>query len=644
LKQIHAGNVERLGLAWSLDLDVTNSITAPLAIDGVIYLAAGYSVVHAINARTGKLLWRFDPGVPAVAGERLRIGWGIRGLAAWKNKLYVGTQDGRLLAIDAGTGELVWSVQTVDVDGVFISGPPRVFNNKVLIGNGGADFVPMRGYVTAYDAESGEKAWRFYIVPGKPGVKDGEASDPAMDMAAPTWTGEWWKHGGGGAVWNALTYDPELNRVYLGTGNSGPYNEEIRNPGGGDNLFIASIVALDADTGKYIWHYQNTPNDIWDYNSSQDIPLATITLDGKPRRVMFHAPKNGFFYVIDRDTGMLISAEKLGTVTWAERIDLDTGRPVVAPNARYGEEPVLLWPSFQGTHHWPPQSFSPLTGLVYVPILEMPSMFARIDDEQAFDPLLYTPDFTGLASGDGDVPPDGGTSVLKAWDPQARKAAWQIETPGISNGGTMATAGNLVFQGLADGWFHAYRADNGEDVWKLYAGVAVTGVPITYSVDGEQYVSITAGPLHGASAAFGSVSAQWGWDSRIHPRRLLTFKLDGKAKVPPTPPPVRAEPLPAPQFELDEAQVVAGLRQYMRCMLCHGPGAVAGGNAPDLRASPVLLSKEAFSDVVQGGTLVENGMPGFPELSDSALEQLRHYIRAKARGLTVGPDGTVQGK
>ncbi len=638
LKQINHDNIDKLGLAWSLELDVPNSITAPLAIDGILYLAAGYSVVHAVDARTGELLWRYDPGVPAVAGKKLRVGWGIRGLAAWKDKLYVGTQDGRLLAINREDGKLVWSTQTVDVDGVFVSGPPRVFNGKVLIGNGGADFVPMRGYVTAYDAETGEKAWRFYVVPGKPGEKDGEASDPAMEKAAETWSGEWWKWGGGGAVWNALTYDRELNRVYIGTGNSGPYNEKIRNPQGGDNLYLASVVALDADTGEYIWHYQHTPNDVWDYNSSQDITLATMRIDGKQRRVMFQAPKNGFFYVLDRDTGELISAEKLGTVTWAERIDMETGRPVVAEGARYGEEPVLIWPSFQGTHHWTPQSYSPITELVYVPIIEMPSPFAAIPKED-FDPLLYTPDFTGMAGGDGVSMEDAGTSILKAWDPKTQKARWQIQTPGISNGGTFVTGSNLVFQGLADGYFHAYDAETGEDLWQFYAGVAVTGPPLTYTVDGEQYVTITSGPLHGATGAFGAVSARWGWDARIHPRRLLTFKLGGKAELPETPPPVRAEPLIAPQFELDDDMATAGLRQYMRCMLCHGPGVIAGGNAPDLRASAIPLEFDAFAKLLRSGALLDQGMPAFPELTDSEIRSLQHFIRAKARGLVIGEDG-----
>lgn len=632
LSQVNRDTVKDLGLAWSLDLDVGNTNTAPLAVDGILYLAAGYSVVHAIEANTGKLLWKYDPMPTHVAGKTLRAGWGIRGLAYWEGKVFVGTQDGRLLAINAKSGELVWSQQTTDIEGVFISGPPRVFNNKVIIGNGGADFIAMRGYVTAYDTDTGEKVWRFFVTPGKPGVKDGEVSDKAMEMAAKTWTGEWWKYGGGGAVWNAMTYDPEFNRIYLGTGNTGPYNEKIRNPGGGDNLFTAAVVALDADSGEYIWHYQNTPNDIWDYNSSQDMTLATINIEGKPRKVMFHAPKNGFFYVIDRDNGKLISAEKLGTVNWAESIDLETGRPVESPFARYGTEPVLIWPSFQGTHFWPPQSYSPRTGLVYVPIIDMPVPFSRIDPKD-YDPILFTPDFVGLTSGDGDVPADAGVSYLKAWDPLTQKARWQVKTPGISNSGTMATAGDLVFQGLADGYLHAYDATNGKDLWSFYAKVAVTGPPVTYSVNGEQFITVATGPLNGAPGAFGSISAQFGWDSRLHPRRLLTFKLGGNASVPETPAPVKSVALFGENMELDMKLAAAGVREWARCQLCHGPGVVAGGNAPDLRASPIPLDFAAFENIVRQGALEKRGMPKFAELSDETLQQIRHYIRAKARGL-----------
>jgi quinohemoprotein ethanol dehydrogenase len=634
LSQINVATVQRLGLAWTLDLDVTNSIAAPLAVDGVIYLGAGHGIVHAVDAKTGTLLWRYDAKAPQAAGAKMRVAWGIRGIAYWKGRVYAGTTDGRLIALNAKDGTLAWTVQTVDpLNGATITGPPRAFNGKIVIGFAGEDFAPLRGYVTAYDAETGRQIWRFYTVPGQPGTKDDAASDDVMEMAARTWSGEWWKRGGGGAVWNSFTYDPQYNRLYFGTGNGDPINWKIRSPAGGDNLFIASIVAVNADTGKYVWHYQTTPGDSWDYDSSCDMTLATLAIDGMPRRVMIHAAKNGFIYVIDRENGKLISAEKLGTVTWADHVDLATGKPVLAMGAKYEDKPILLWPSFEAVHHWPPQSYSPRTGLVYVPTLEMPSEFGDQGiNVEYWNPKVGTPEYAGLSLGNGgDVPVDAGRSVLKAWDPLASKARWQVETPGISNGGLMTTAGDLVFQGLADGYLHAYGAKDGKDLWRFFAGVAVTGVPITYSVEGKQYVTITAGPLGGATAGFGAISARWGWDPRVHPRRLLTFALDARANLPPTPPRNAAVPLYAAQFKVDAAKVKAGAVEYPRCVLCHGMGVVAGGVAPDLRASPVPLSAEAFDHVVHDGALVARGMPQFAELSEDELDSLRHFLRQAAR-------------
>jgi len=632
LTQINDKTVQRLGLAWSLDLDVTNMQTTPLAVDGVVYLAAGYSIVHAVDARTGKLLWRYDSKSAEKAGKALRAGWGVRGLAFWDGHVFVGTQDGRLLSLVAATGKLAWEVQTLNQDGLFISGAPRVFNGLVLIGNAGSDFAPVRGYVTAYDAKTGKQAWRFFVVPGKPGVADNAASDKALtDIAARTWGKDDWQHGGGGQVWNAMTYDPELNRVYLGTGSGAPWNWKLRSPEKGDNLFLASVVALDATTGQYLWHYQTTPGDAWDYDSATDMTLATMPVNGKPRKVILHAPKNGFFYVIDRENGKLISAEKLGKVTWADRVDALSGRPVESGNIRYEKGEVNLYPSFLGMHAWPPQSYSPRTGLVYIPTLEVASGFSDEGvDKSPWKPLLYTPSYSGLTAGTTDVPEDAGKSILVAWDPRTQKAAWKIETRGISNGGTLATAGNLVFQGHADGKVHAYAADTGRDLWTFAAGQAITGVPISYSVDGKQYVTLTAGPLTGVAGGFGSVSAQWGTNARIHPRRLMTFALDAKTPLPATPLTARIKPLAAPQIKVDAKLAEAGGAAYIRCVTCHGPGAVAGGAAPDLRASALLLSHESFAGLLRSNALVSKGMPQFDDLSDQQIEQLRHYVRQKA--------------
>ncbi len=632
LTDINAGNVSRLGLAWSLDLPgISNGATVPLAVDGAVFFTVGQSIVHAVDATSGRLLWRHDPEVAKVAGRKLRITWGPRGIGYWEGKIYVGTTDGRLIALDARSGRQVWSAQTVAPDNeLTITGPPRVFNGKVIIGNAGSEFGANRGYVTAYDAETGEQAWRFWIVPGNPA--DG-FENAAMEMAAKTWTGEWWRFGGGGQAWNAMTYDPEFNRVYIGTGNGSPWNRKVRSPGGGDNLFLCSIVALDADTGEYAWHYQTTPGETWDYNSAMDITLATMTVDGKPRPVILHAPKNGFFYVIDRETGRVLSAEKFGKVTWAERVDLETGRPVEAPGARYEDGPALIWPSTMGVHNWQPMSWNAATGLVYIPTLEMASLF----DDTGVDPKTFEMKSTklnvGLVMPVGDAPKDAGKSALLAWDPRQQKAVWEVPTPGLWNGGTMTTAGGLVFQGQSDGRFNAYDAKTGERLWSFDAQMGITGAPITFTAGGRQYVSIVAGWGGSAPAFFGSLAAQHGWQARMHPHRLLTFALDGKAQLPDTPPPVQVTPVDDPDFVVDEGKAKdGGLLFAQRCIVCHGLGAVAAGYAPDLRASRVALEPAAFADVVQRGSLELRGMPRYDELTDAELETLRHYLRARARG------------
>ncbi len=632
LKQINADNVSRLGLAWSLDLpDVNFSTTAPIAVDGVIYFSPGISEVRAVNATTGKLLWRYDPEVVKVAPQKLRAGWGSRGLAYWEGKVYLGSRDGRLIAINVRTGKPVWSVMTIEADDHrYITGAPRVFNGKVIIGHGGADVGATRGYVTAYDAKTGKQLWRFFTVPGDP-AKGFE--DKTQEMAAKTWKGEWWKLGGGGTVWNAMTYDPKFNRIYLGTGNGAPWNQKIRSPGGGDNLFLCAIVALDADTGEYVWHYQTNPGETWDFNSAMDIVLADITIDGMSRQVMVHAPKNGFFYVLDRATGKLISAEKITKVTWAERIDMSTGRPVETPNARYEAGETLIWPGPIGAHNWQPMSFNPGTGLVYIPTLELPGYY----NDKGIDPATWKYPKTlgwdvGINDVNEDTPLDAGKSSLQAWDPVKQKAVWSVPTPGLLNGGTMTTAGNLVFQGQVDGKFIAYAADSGKRLWSFDSANAVIAPPITFSVGKTQYVSVITGSS-GAPGALGTPQAQYGWQSRVNVRRLLTFKLDGKALVTASAGTALAVPLDDPVFKLDAALADKGKAMFMakNCTACHGFGAVAAGAAPDLRASALALNAPAFEQVVRNGILQTNGMPRFAELNDVELNSLFHYIRSRAR-------------
>jgi len=629
LDEINRKTVERLGLAWSVELDdIWNVSSQPLAVDGVIYLAVGYSEVYALDAVSGEVLWTYDP---EVSPEKMRMAWGIRGLAFWKGRVYVGVQDGRLIAIDAETGKPEWSVLTTQPgDNRYITGAPRVFNDTVVIGHGGADFGFVRGYVTAYDTETGEQRWRWHTVPGNPA--DG-FENAAMEMAAETWTGDWWEFGGGGTVWNSMTYDPEFNRVYIGTGNGSPWNHKLRSPEGGDNLFLCSVVALDADTGEYVWHYQTTPGESWDFNSAMDMVLADLTIDDQPRKALLHAPKNGFFYVLDRENGSLISAEKLGKVTWAEGIDMETGRPIEVRGARYENGEALIWPGSGGVHNWHPMAFSPDTGLTYIPTREMPGYY----NDEGRNPKtweLTKNDPMGLKGFYDDIPANAGSSALEAWDPVTQTRAWEVETPGVVNGGVIATAGNLVFQGRANGDFVAHDAVSGAKLWEFDMGVGTQGGPMTFSVDGTQYVAILAG-WGGSQMLLGSLGAQHGWVGRAHPRRLLLFALDGDANLPASPPPSRPEPITDSDFVVDPSKAEHGKDVFSRlCVICHGTAAVAGGYAPDLRASSVPLSAPAFDAIVQQGSLLSRGMPNFPELSDDDLEAMRHYIRQQARAET----------
>ncbi len=631
LTQINAANVKDLGLAWYLDIGAGNPVTGPLAVDGVLYVASGYSVLRAIDASNGRVLWQYDAQAAQVSGRRLRMGWGIRGVAYWNGKLYMGTHDGRLLAIDAASGDVVWSAMTLEEGGekMFISGAPRVFDGKVVIGNGGADQADVRGYVTTYDAETGKQLWRFYTVPGNP--EDG-FENPAMAMAAKTWHGEWWKHGGGGTVWNAMTYDAGTNTLLLGVGNGAPWNHKIRSAGQGDNLFLASIVALDADSGAYRWHYQVNPGETWDYNASMDMELAELEIDGKLRKVVMTAPKNGFFYVIDRLTGELISAEPFAKVTWASRIDLQSGRPVEDPAARYPNgSTFILWPSPMGAHSWLPMAYHPGTGLVYIPAIEAATSYNDVGVD-----IEHWQRVPGNAVDGGTNPnfvveeagPENGTSSLLAWDPRTQQPVWQVATPGPWNGGVLATGGNLVFQGQIDQSFNAYGADSGKPLWQFASGAAVLAPPITYTVDDVQYVTVLTG-MGTSAAAFGPLLPVT-IDYRSEAKRVLTFKLGGEVKLP-VAKGEQSAPIEDPNYRASEGDNLAGLLSYARrCAICHGVDVVSAGQAPDLRSSPVVLSQATFSTVVRNGALVSRGMPQFEEFSDADLEALRAYIRAAA--------------
>lgn len=634
LKEIDRDNVSRLGLVWAVDLPPGNSITGPIEIGGVVYVASGYSVVRAIAVDTGKVLWKYDPHAPEAAGRKLRTGWGSRGIAWWDGKVYVGTHDGRLIAIDAKTGKVVWSVMTLEKDDYrFISGAPRAFAGKIIVGHGGADTADTRGYVTAYDAETGKQLWRFYTVPGDP-AKGFENS--AMKMAAKTWSGQWWKYGGGGTAWNAFTYDEAAHSIIIGVGNGAPWNQRIRSEGKGDNLFLASIVALDADTGAYKWHYQVNPGESWDYSAAMDMELADLMIAGERRQVLMTAPKNGFFYVIDRVNGRLISAEPFARVSWASKIDLETGRPVENPDARYpAGKTMTMWPGSVGAHSSMPMAFSPQTALVYIPTVEMATTYNDVGiDTKHWVRLPGDQNDGGVKMGfprdDSQTDKDSAhsTSSLLAWNPVTQKAAWRVATPGMWSGGLLATGGNLVFQGQLDAQFRAYSADTGNMLWSFAAQAPVLSSPISYMVGGKQYITVVTG----ISSASGTFGPRWpiSFDYRTQARRVLTFVLDATGILPQAKPfrVVAAEDSGPP---LVEAMARAGGDIYFkRCVACHGIGLVASGTAPDLRASSIAMSPTAFDSVVRKGQLVPAGMPRFEEITDEELKTLREFIRSEA--------------
>ena len=633
LAEITADNVADLGLAWYLDLDTDRGQeTTPIVVDGVMYISTAWSKVKALDAATGAIVWEYDPAVPGQKAVEVCCDVVNRGVAVYKGRVFVGTLDGRLIALDAGDGSVVWETQTTDPEQAYsITGAPRAFNDKVVIGNGGAEFG-VRGYVSAYDANTGDQVWRFYTVPGNP--EDGFESE-AMARAAETWTGEWWQYGGGGTAWDALVFDPELNLLYIGVGNGSPWNQDIRSPDGGDNLYLSSIVAVNADTGDYVWHYQTTPGETWDYTATQPIILADLEIAGTQRKVLMQAPKNGFFYVLDRETGAFISAEAFATVTWASGIDQETGRPMEVEGVRYsGPAPSIVVPGPAGAHSWQPMSFSPDTGLVYIPSQD--AGFPYIE-EQSYAPtgLGFN---TGVDFNAGSMPqiPEvkeqimgGVKGFLLAWDPVAQEAAWRVEHAGPSNGGILSTAGNLVFQGTAAGDVKAFRATDGEELWSSHAQTGVIASPVSYEVDGEQYVVVAAGwgGIWGlAPGELGLISGRLGNKSR-----MLAFKLGGEATLPPAtaPAPLTFNP---PEATADDAIVTAGKFLYHRhCVQCHGDAAVSGGMLPDLRATPSLNEVALWQAIVLEGALTDRGMVSFAnEIDEAGSEAIRAYLIARA--------------
>ena len=649
LTRINIATADRLGLAWTFDDFVVRGRThrgtqaTPLMHDGVLYFTGPWSVVYAIDARTGARRWTYDPEVEGAWARRTCCDAVNRGVALWKGTIYVGTLDGWLVALDAATGKLRWRVDTL-IDrtrSYSITGAPRVAGDNIVIGNGGAE-LGVRGYVSAYDATTGRLSWRFYTVPGA-----GRDEHPEVAVARKTWSqNARWEFGGGGTVWDSMTYDPELGLLYVGVGNGGPWSSWVRNGGERqDNLFLSSIVALNAKTGRMVWYYQTTPGDSWDYTATQNMILADLRVGGRPRKVLMQAPKNGFFYVLDRTSGKLLSAEKFTTVTWARQVDLKSGKPEVSDSALYGKSPKIVWPATAGGHNWQPMAFSPQTRLVYIPTLEMPMKFSQEPGPARYVPGTYNtetdtapPDPVADAALMKQSPPFVMQSVLKAWDPLAGKAVWQSAPMPWWSGGVLTTAGGLVIQGAADGVLTVYEATTGRVLKRIETGLAIMAPPMTYAIDGEQYIVVLAGIGGAMSVRHLPGFAALEYENQ---ERLFAFRLDGG----PTPLPkrlVEKPHYPAPENLPTDPQTLAqGKALYERfCARCHAPRN-APNNFPDLwNMSPGTY--ESFDAIVLQGAMSQAGMASFADvLSKQDALAIRAFIAAdqRAKSMTIGPEG-----
>ena len=626
LKQIDEQSVSKLGLVWSRELNTTRGLEAtPLVEDGVIYTTGAWSVVDALDAKTGDVLWTYDPKVPRERAYFICCDVVNRGAALYRGKVYVATLDGRLIALDEKTGVPVWSAVAADSSKPYsITSAPRIAKGLVVIGNAAGEYGA-RGYVAAFDAETGKPAWRTYTVPGNPAQG---FESKAMENAAKTWNGEYWNTGGGGNPWEGVAYDPALDLLYFGTSNATAWYRSLR--GGGDSLYTASILAVHAGTGELAWYFQTTPGDSFDYDATQPLVQADLTIGGRARKVIMQANKNGFFYVLDRETGEFISgAAFVSGVSWATGLDPKTGRPIEAPGVA-GAEPVIVSPGPDGAHNWNPMAFSPATGFVYLAAKSGTQFLHAPDAKWKYDPDRTNLGLNGSYDGplnDKLVSMPAAKGELVAWDPVKQQAAWRVSYPSLVGGGVLATAGNLVFQGRADGILAAYRATDGKPLWQFDAGTGIIAPPIAYTVDGNQYVSVMVG-WGGSPALFnapGSGTVKPGYG------RILTFTLGGTATLH-APAYGHSEP-PTPAITSNASPKIVhggGLLFNEHCAGCHGVNAVAGP-VPDLRYS-TKATLEQIDDIVLGGKRASLGMPSFQKiLSPTQVHAIQAYIVSRAR-------------
>lgn len=639
LSQITKDNISDLSLAWYYDLDTKRGQEAtPLVIDGVIYTTSAWSKVQALNAKTGKLLWQYDPKVPGKVAIHACCDVVNRGAAYWDGKIFVGTLDGRLVALDALSGRPVWIKNTIKESDMpyTITGAPRIIKGRVMIGNGGGEFG-VRGYLSAYNVNTGDLDWRFYFVPPKPGTVDNAASDPVWKKFTKTWAGEWWKLGGGGTAWDSMAYDPELDLLYVGVGNGSPWNHKLRSDGKGDNLFLSSIVALRPETGDYVWHFQTTPKEQWDFTATQHMILADLEIDGVMRKVIMQAPKNGYFYVLDRATGKFISGVPFAEVTWSSGLDPETGRPKVVPEAYYHktDKPWLGKPGPMGAHNWHPMSYNPNTGLVYFAAQELGFPYFNVKELNASDLKINL----GIDLKQIILPSDQSirdqirksiTGHLLAWDPVAQKEVWRHEHGGSWNGGTLSTESGIIFQGNRNEEFAAYDAMTGDVLWKTNTQTGIVAAPMSFEFDGEQYIAVVAGWGGVLPLLLGELSH--GDDGPVaNKSRILIYKLGGKEELPP-----RVE---RPAYEIDPPEAFGtaemlklGSGLYVNyCSGCHGDTVVSGGVIPDLRYSYTMSDEGLWDEIVRNGILENNGMVGFSaDLTKEDTEAIRAYVVQRA--------------
>ena len=649
LTDINPDNVDQLGLAWQVELGTNRVLEAtPIVIDGVMYTSGVAGRAYAFEAATGKELWRFEPEIDMQVNRTVCCDMANRGVAVSRGKVFVAALDAQLYALDAKSGKVIWKADTVDDPqrGINSTGAPEVAGDVVVIGNGGAEY-DVRGYVSAYDLETGELAWRFHTVPRDP--KLGKQDHPDLEAAVKTWDPDSrWDVGGGGTPWDAINYDPETGLVIVGTGNGGPYHTSRRSPKGGDQLYLGSLVALDARTGRVKWHYQQTPGDDWDYTSTQPMILTRMKVDGEDRPVVLHAPKNGFLYVIDRRDGKLLRANPIVRVNWTKGIDSATGKPIPNPEAAdYGVNPKIVFPGTPGARNWHPASFDPATGLYYAPVLDIGNLLFMTPGKKPLAKKMLNNDAVLIFTSDLEaalptLPPPVGDAVraspafgmaqkmpwsseLRAIDPLTGKTVWAKPMDGWQDrGGTLTTASGLLIQGNLAGQLRVFDKGNGKLLKTIETGTTILAAPMTYRVDGVQYVAVMAAWGGGGYPYVPRYSAAY---KRGNQGRLLVFKLGGgPVPIPAELPALQVAPEPpAQQPGVTPALIAKGQALFFgNCALCHANQ--HRSITPDLRRMEAA-THDVFREIVLEGLLLSNGMPRWDDrLTPEDADAIHAYL------------------